>query len=234
MNSWSTFTLNSAKSIKNIDFIGTDLFMVVEEANGTSLEKIPFEAEFRETNSDFEFHLDHKVTEATSGVSVAYNANTNISTFTVPYRLRANMNIVGRYLANGETSTFVNTQGNTVTLKSGQLLQTTNATNGSTSTITATGDFRNSKFIIGEPFLMHYRFSQQRLTEGVGQRSELVSGRLQLHHFYIKFEDTGFFKVEVTPENRDTSTHKFTGRLLGAASAAIGQINLETGTLEYQ
>ena len=140
------------------------------------------------------------------------------------------MNIVGRYLANGETSTFVNTQGNTVTLKSGQLLQTTNATNGSTSTITATGDFRNSKFIIGEPFLMHYRFSQQRLTEGVGQRSELVSGRLQLHHFYIKFEDTGFFKVEVTPENRDTSTHKFTGRLLGAASAAIGQINLETGT----
>ena len=230
LNSWSTYTFNSARSIRNIDFIGTDLFCVVEEANGTSLEKIPFEAEFRETNSDFEFHLDHKVTEATSGVSVAYNASTDVSTFTVPYRLRANMNIVGRYLASGETSTFVNPQGNTVTLKSGQLIQSTNTTNGSTSTITANGDFRNSKFIIGEPFLMHYRFSQQRLTEGAGQRSEFISGRLQLHHFYIKFEDTGFFKVEVTPENRDTSTHKFTGRLLGAASAAIGQINLETGT----
>ena len=230
LNSWSTYTFNSARSIRNVDFIGTDLFCVVEEANGTTLEKIPFEAEFKEANSEFEFHLDHKVTEATTGVSVAYNASTNVSTFTVPYRLRANMNIVGRYLASGETSTFVNTQGTTVTLKAGQLLQTTNATNGSTSTITATGDFRNSKFIIGEPFLMHYRFSQQRLTEGAGQRSEFISGRLQLHHFYIKFEDTGFFRVEVTPENRDTSTHKFTGRLLGAASAAIGQINLETGT----
>ena len=230
LNSWSTYTFNSARSIRNVDFIGTDLFCVVEEANGTTLEKIPFEAEFKEANSEFEFHLDHKVTEATTGVSVAYNSSTNVSTFTVPYRLRANMNIVGRYLASGETSTFVNTQGTTVTLKSGQLLQTTNATDGSTSTITATGDFRNSKFIIGEPFLMHYRFSQQRLTEGAGQRSEFISGRLQLHHFYIKFEDTGFFKVEVTPENRDTSTHKFTGRLLGAASAAIGQINLETGT----
>ena len=230
LNSWSTYTFNSARSIRNVDFIGTDLFCVVEEANGTTLEKIPFEAEFKEANSEFEFHLDHKVTEATTGVSVAYNASTNVSTFTVPYRLRANMNIVGRYLASGETSTFVNTQGTTVTLKAGQLLQTTNATDGSTSTITATGDFRNSKFIIGEPFLMHYRFSQQRLTEGAGQRSEFISGRLQLHHFYIKFEDTGFFRVEVTPENRDTSTHKFTGRLLGAASAAIGQINLETGT----
>ena len=231
LNSWSTFTLNSAKSIRNIDFIGTDLFMVVEEANGTTLEKIPFEAEFRETNAEFEYHLDHKVTEATTGVSVAYNATTDVSTFTVPYRLNGAMSVVGRYLGDGETSTFVDTQGNTKTLKPGQALQTTNTANGSTATITASGDFRNSKFIIGEPFLMHYRFSQQRLTEGGGNNAgEIVSGRLQLHHFYIKFEDTGFFQVEVTPENRDTSTHKFTGRLLGAASSAIGQINLETGT----
>ena len=229
LNSWSTFTFNSAKSIKNIDFVGTDLFMVVEEANGTTLEKIPFEAEFREPNSEFEFHLDHKVTEATTGVSISYNSGTDVTTFTLPYRLNASMSVVGRYLADGETSTFVDTQGNTKTLKPGQVVQTTNTTNGSTSTITANGDFRNSKVIIGESYLMHYRFSQQRLTEG-SNAGEMISGRLQLHHFYIKFEDTGFFRVEVTPENRDTSTHKFTGRLLGASSAAIGQINLETGT----
>ena len=229
LNSWSTFTFNSAKSIKNIDFVGTDLFMVVEEANGTTLEKIPFEAEFREPNSEFEFHLDHKVTEATTGVSIAYNSGTDVTTFTLPYRLNGSMSVVGRYLANGETSTFVDTQGNTKTLKPGQVVQTTNTTNGSTSTITANGDFRNSKVIIGEPYLMHYRFSQQRLTEGANA-GEMISGRLQLHHFYIKFEDTGFFRVEVTPENRDTSTHKFTGRFLGSSSAAIGQINLETGT----
>ena len=229
LNSWSTFTFNSAKSIKNIDFVGTDLFMVVEEANGTTLEKIPFEAEFREPNSEFEFHLDHKVTEATTGVSISYNSGTDVTTFTLPYRLNGSMSVVGRYLANGETSTFVDTQGNTKTLKPGQVVQTTNTTNGSTSTITANGDFRNSKVIIGEPYLMHYRFSQQRLTEG-SNAGEMISGRLQLHHFYIKFEDTGFFRVEVTPENRDTSTHKFTGRFLGSSSAAIGQINLETGT----
>jgi len=232
LNSWFTFTINSNRSFKNVDFIGTDLFAVVEEANKVTLEKIPFETDFREANADFQFHLDHKVTEATTGVSVAYSSGTDVTTFTVPYRLRASMNVVGRYLASGETSTFVDTQGNTKTLKSGQVITTSNSTDGSTSTITANGDYRNSKFIIGEPYEMHYRFSSQRLTAGSSGQAggEYISGRLQLHHFYIKFEDTGFFKVEVTPENRDTSTHKFTGRLLGAASSAIGQINLETGT----
>ena len=231
LNAWFTYTFNSNRSILNIDFIGTDLILVVEEANGVTLEKIPFETNFREPNASFEYHLDHKVTEATSGVSVAYNSATGISTFTVPYRLRANMNIVGRYLASNETSTFVDAEGNTKTLVSGQALTTTNTSDGSTSTITAVGDFRNSKFIIGEPYEMHYRFSQQRLTQ-TGGSSELISGRLQIHHFYIKYEDSGFFQVEVTPENRDTSLHKFTGRLLGAASASIGQINLDTGTFK--
>ena len=231
LNSWFTFTINANRAIKNIDFIGTDLFCVIEEANGTTLEKIPFENNFKETNADFEFYLDHKVTEATTGVSVAYNSTTKKSTFTVPYRLRASMVVVGRYLASGETSTFVDLQGNTKNLKSGTVLNTTNTSDGSTTTITADGDFRNSKFIIGEPYEFHYRFSDQRITEASGQSSaEILSGRLQLRYFYLKFEDTGFFKVEVTPQNRDTSTHIFTGRLLGSASSAIGEINLETGT----
>ena len=232
LSSWFTFTINSNRSILNVDFIGTDLFVVIEEANKVTLEKIPFETDFKETNASFEYHLDHKVTEATTGVSVSYSSGTGLSTFTVPYRLRAKMNIIGRYLGSGETSTFVDAQGNTKTLVSGQALTTTNTTDGSTSTITAAGDYRNSKFIIGEPYEMHYRFSKQRLTEQGAGSPEYVGGRLQLHHFYIKYEDAGFFKVEVTPENRDTSTHKFTGRLLGAASSAIGQINLDTGTFK--
>tara|TARA_Y100001973_G_scaffold89285_1_gene135455 strand:+ start:720 stop:3206 length:2487 start_codon:yes stop_codon:yes gene_type:complete len=230
LNSWSTFTLNPAKSIRNIDFIGTDLYMVIEEANNTTLEKLPFEPDYKEANTEFEYHLDHKATEAHSNVSVTFNSGT--STFTLPYRLRGAMKIVGRYLANGETSTYVDSQGNTKTLKPGQVIQTTNATDGSTTTVTATGDYRNSKFIIGEPYEMQYRFSKQRITEDPG-KGEIIGGRLQLHHFYLKYESSGFFRVEVTPENRDTSVHKFTGRLLGSSSSAIGAVNLETGTFRF-
>ena len=228
LSSWFTYTINSNRSILNVDFIGTDLFAVIEETNKVTLEKIPFETEFTETNATFEYHLDHKVTEATTGVSVAFSSG--VTTFTVPYRLRANMNIIGRYTSSSETSTYVDSNGTTRTLGEGQVIQTTNSTDGSTSTITATGDYRNSKFIIGEPYEMHYRFSKQRLTEQGAGSPEYIGGRLQLHHFYIKYEDAGFFKVEVTPENRDTSTYEFTGNILGAASSTIGQINLDTGT----
>jgi len=231
LNAWFTFTINPNRKFLNIDFIGTDLFAVIEEANKVTLEKIPFETDFKEPNSEFEFYLDHKVTEATTGVSVAYNSGSDLTTFTVPYRLRKKMTVVGRYLASNETSTFVDTQGNTKSLKSGQVLQTTNATDGSTSTITINGDYRNSKFIIGEPYEMHYRFSKQRITEQQGQ-SELLSGRLQIHHFYIKYENSSFFQVEVTPQNRTTSIHKFSGRLLGSNSSVIGEINLDTGTFK--
>jgi len=238
LNAWSTFILNSSKTILNVDFIDTDLFMVVRNSNNvTSIEKLPFESNFTETNADFEFHLDHKLTEASTGVSVAYVASTNTTTWTLPYRTYAQMAVVGRHLASGETSTFISAPNtSTKTLSPGQVISTTTTnTNGSTLTITATGDYRLSKVIIGEPYEMHYRFSSQRLTEQVPGGSaggEFISGRLQLHHFYIKFENTGFFKVEVTPENRDTSTHKFTGNLLGAASSTIGSVNLETGTFK--
>jgi len=231
LNAWFTFTINSNRKFLNIDFIGTDLFAVIEEDNKVTLEKIPFETDFKEANSEFEFYLDHKVTEATTGVGVSYNAVTDKTEFSVPYRLRAKMTVVGRYLESTETSTFVDTRGQTKDLFAGQIIETTNLTNGSTSTITANGDYRNSKFIIGEPFEMHYRFSKQRITEQQGQ-SELLSGRLQIHHFYIKYEDAGFFQVEVTPQNRNTSIHKFSGRLLGANSSVIGQINLDTGTFK--
>ena len=229
LNSWFTFTINENRSIKNVDFIGTDLFLVIEEANNVTLEKLPFESDYKEANATFEYHLDHKVTE--SEITVAYNTLTKKTTFTLPYRLRATMNVVGRYISSTETSTFIDLNGTTQSLKAGTIIKTTNLTDGSTTTIEANGDYTNAKVIIGEPFEMHYRFSKQRITESPTQSSaEIISSRLQLHHFYIKYESTGFFKVEVTPEYRDTSTHKFSGRLLGAASSAIGQINLASGT----
>ena len=235
LNSWSTFTINEARTIRNIDFINNDLFMVIEQATGTTLEKMPFAADYKEPYSEFEYHLDHKVTEATAGVGVSFNAVTNTSTFSLPYRLRGKMDIVGRYISSSETSTYIDPQGNTQTLKAGQVIQSTNLTNGTTSTINVKGDYRNSKFIIGETYEMLYRFSRQRIIQAAGgdQQGEVISGRLQIHHWYIKYENTGFFQVEVTPESRDTSIHKFTGRLLGAASTSIGQINLATGTFRF-
>jgi len=96
---------------------------------------------------------------------------------------------------------------------------------------------------------MHYRFAKQRLTESAGSANELISGRLQLKHFYLKFEDTGFMKVEVIPQGanqfltnesnvQNSSTYEFTS-LLGTIKervdrdALVGSVNLlSTGTFK--
>ena len=236
LNSWFTYTFNAKKAIKDVEFIGTDLFITCDDVSESvarvTLEKLSFATDFREPNALFEYHLDHKVSEGTTGVSVAYDADTDTSTFTVPYKLNGTMKVIGRYLASGETSTYIDTVGVQQTLKPGQIITTTNLTNNTTSTIEASGDYRNSKFIIGESYEMHYRFSTQRLTQSSGGQNsgEIISGRLQLKHFYLKFEDSGFFKVEITPDNNATSTYKFTGRFLGSTSSSIGDVVLETGT----
>ena len=47
----------------------------------------------------------------------------------------------------------------------------------------------------------------------------------------MKFEDTGFIKVEVTPDNNITSTHTFTSTL-GTDSLKQGRVTLESGSFK--
>ena len=325
LNAWFTYTFAQDRAIKNIQFIGTDLFMVTEDIvdAGTSteinLEKLPFQPDFKEPHSTFEFHLDRKITETTTGVSISYDSSTQLSTITCPYRLDELMTVVSRDLAPSVLATYTSTTsnntvtvtktnhgfvtddqievflapssisgfavsttvgveeftgtitgkfiitkidnntftftsltnlgnitntlctiressyiidiyGNTRTVLPGEILIASNLVGGA-NTITIFGDVRKTKFIIGEPYEMHYRFAKQRLTEAPGKGSELISGRLQLKHFYLKFEDTGFMKVEVTPDSNNTSTYEFASTL-GTASSTIGATTLETGTFK--
>jgi hypothetical protein len=78
---------------------------------------------------------------------------------------------------------------------------------------------------------MQFRLSKQRLTSN-DNKGDILGGRLQLRNFYFKYQDTGFFTVEVTPEDRDTSTYKFTGDILGTSASTIGVLNLDTGTFK--
>ena len=123
LNSWFTYTFASDRHIKNIDFIGTDLFVVTEVApeagfaSEYNLEKLPFEPNYREPNSDYEYRLDRKLTESSTGVSITFDASTSLSTVTMPYRLDEEMNIITRDLAPAEHATYTTTtSNNTVTI----------------------------------------------------------------------------------------------------------------------
>ena len=121
LNSWYVYTFDEGRSIKNIDFIGSELFIVSEDdvySGSTSrvyLEKLPFQTDVKEPNCDYEYHLDRKITESTTGLSITYDASTNLSEITCPYRLDTNrMSVVSKHLAPSVRATYNSTSANNV------------------------------------------------------------------------------------------------------------------------
>jgi hypothetical protein len=90
-------------------------------------------------------------------------------------------------------------------------------------------------FWAGEVYEMSYTFSDVTLKQQTqtGGYAVVADGRIQLRYGTLIFADSGYFQVEVTPDHRDTSTHKFTGRILGAGSLVIGEIPIESGEYRF-
>ena len=227
LNAWFDIDLPLSYKILNIDFIGSDLFLVVESATETVLLKLPFEPIQEDV---VEIHLDFKVTEETTGVSITYDSNTKLSTFTFPYKLYSTPTVIGRI-----SSTYVDSKGNTKTLSFGETIKTSTIAyndRGTTSVVTATGDYRNSKVIMGFKFDSFYMFPKQKLIDEK-TNAPILGGRFQLLNFYLKYEKTASFLVTVagTGSNADYSDrrnwheysdHKFTSHLLGIKSSSAG------------
>jgi hypothetical protein len=79
-----------------------------------------------------------------------------------------------------------------------------------------------------------------------GTDPAIITGKLQVKDINFHYQDTGYFKVQVTPLQRDVDTYEFTGRIIGDADNVVGQAaiddfgtfraqvltNGETGTIE--
>ena len=123
LNSWFTYTFSTSRIIRNIEFIGTDLFLVTEDIVDSgvnteiNLEKLIFEPDFKEPHTDFEYRLDRKVTESDTGVSISYDSSANQTTITCPYRLDEQMTVVGREVAPRTVAKYNSTtSNNTITV----------------------------------------------------------------------------------------------------------------------
>ena len=102
-------------------------------------------------------------------------------------------------------------------------------TTGSLRTLAeATADIAASAVIYaGIPYIFKYQFSEQVLMQ---DNKAITTNKLQIRNFNIVYSDTAYFKVESTPEARDTQTREFNGRVVGSLSNILGQANLASGS----
>jgi len=242
-SAWHRFTLGTDVEVLGIDFIDTDLYMVVQRTQGIFIEKLAFELGKADVGSTYVSRLDRRVDTPT----------TSNKTITLPYEKSPGRDIEVITKAGVRIPVDTQTDGSaTVVVKdtlhntenSGSVTETasTSVDYGDLSTATETDDYDlitaaldAVEFYVGEAYEMSYTFSDVTLKQQTqtGGYAVIADGRVQLRYGNIIFADTGFFQVEVTPDYRDTSTHYFTGRVLGSGQMLVGSIPIESGEYRF-
>ena len=216
-NAWSYWEYEGAKSILGADFVDSDLYLVMQYADGVYLERTVIRPENVDAGAPIELLVDRKADETLCTTVLSNPAGLDLqSTITLPYPINAGsrMIVVGRY-ANGNT------------LQPGQVVEPISQTS---NTITVRGDLTASKFFVGERYDMLYEFSTQYLKEQPpGGGMSVISGpRLQLRTWTMIFDQASSFQIRVTPRSRDPLTYAHGPISLGDQSAVLGGLSLRT------
>jgi hypothetical protein len=203
--------------ILNCSFIESDVWMVVARADGVFIEHVSLEPGRVDAPSSMLVHLDRRLDDL--DVQATYDAVSNTTSFDIPYEL------------NGETYQVVAWHGNVEkAYRPGKLVPFT----VSGRKITVPGTL--TKFFFGRQYAMRYRFSKLMIREeamGGGGFQPIGMGRIQVRKMAMTFNNTGYFRVEVTPAQRDTYTYTFSGRVVGSGKNIIGTISLEEGRFSF-
>ena len=177
------------------------LYVMAAEGTNTKLFKIDLR-NLKDTTLGHGVYLDMK-----TSVTGTYDSATNLTTFTSPYGARTGLIAVDR--TNGANYTATNTTGSTYTIVG-----------------------NHTSLFIGVPYSSVYRLSTQYIRENTGRGLvAITSGRYQIRNISFNFENSGFFQVEVTPNNRDKSTTIMNGYVIGTSGSIVGQPAINSGTL---
>jgi hypothetical protein len=222
--SWSYWDLTAGKVLA-IQCVTETLYLLIEYADGSVwLEKMPV-ADRLSTDALTTLLLDRSVTTttATSAAVRVPNGTYNVVADATVWPLGYTAEVpVEAWTLYGSTQ------------NGGKLIG--RALAGAT-TITAQGDWRNKGIVFGQPFEFRYRFSKfvLKADAGAGKVASNVA-RTQVRHAMLRYHDTSFFKVEVTPERRDTTVYKFDGWILGVRNSQVGSTlgqGLDIGDRSY-
>lgn len=202
--SWSKWVFDAGDTVLGMAAISASLYFVIQRADGLFLEKMDIQAGQSDADVGFLVHLDRRVK-----LTGSYDAGTNLTTWTLPYQDSAAFEVV----LSGD---FPTSKGNSLTIS-----------RPDSSHITAIGNYSAGLAYIGRKYTMRYRLSEQFMRDY--KTNAILDGRLQMRHMSFLYVNSGYFRIEVTPKARDTSSYSFTGKIIGDASLVIGTPTIVTG-----
>jgi hypothetical protein len=256
-SAWQKWTFDDA--ITGFDFIDSTLYLIL---NGIQLVEMPVENALTDTGLDYTLLLDNRIDGAVATVNYddqtnrttisnlpsGYDATTDFTVFTKGGSERKIVDVsFGDIEIEGFLASYVKYEG--VIYKCGTNHTSSLFTRPDTSPFwsvstevpnapawTSEGAFYNNEryFVVGKPYNMLYRFSNQALKQPTerGGRSASDYTYQTIRNASIEYADSGHFTVEVTPRFRDKYTYVYNPALLSSIST-LDRFTPESGHFRF-
>ena len=226
LQAWYRWSFDTDNEIMSIQVFDNFLFVLVRKDGLIWLEKIPLGVAQQDTDTvngplqgmGYSIPIDRKVS-----ITGVYDAGTDTTQFTLPYGdltidelilgpawdtdfIEPDLSVTKQRLAGMRFQAGINM---TVTLFNGQTVLQVDGqfqTNLNSNTPLA---------FAGRSYKKDIHLSRQFFRDP--RSGEIVHGTLQLMTMNVRHKDTGFYAVEITPENRATITTEFVVPLVGSS-----------------
>lgn len=222
-SSWSTWTFDG--DVRWARFYDNRLWLVMTYGDGTYL--VSLEAEELDSPTEPAIYLDRLLSypECNSNlwqldnVGSSYDADLDLTTFTLPYAMESTTDIVVRYDSPQSRALVIAT-----------------ASSGTSVTCNVKGDWRNTKLAIGARYKFEYEFTQAFTPQRDQARQRIIGaidGRLQVATWTIHHFNSGRYDVVVRRRNRSNdSRHQYWARVLDVENNRLDSAPtvLSTGT----
>jgi hypothetical protein len=214
-SAWQRWTLAGNPTILNAEFVDNDLYLVVKRSDGVFLEKLRVQPNAFDIGLGFLVHLDQRI-HTDQLAAPTYDSPTRTTTYTLPYAPSTDIVAV----TSPGSSSIAAMQVEVVSVNSGPA-----------QTVTLKGDTRTYKMWFGQNYERRYRFSRFFLRQPApnGGTMTVQTGRLQIGHLTLSYNNSSYFRIEVTPQGRQTYRYEVTGRVLGDGSNVLGSVPLRSG-----
>lgn len=203
-SAWGLFTFPGG-NVRSLGYLLGNLYVLIERSGQLFLEYLP---SVEGTTDEFETTPRLDQMQYVSGVYDAQSGTTSWE------------------LTHSYTSPVVIT---TLLFPEGKQFLSLNVTQDGTM-VTAQGQWDETDVLVGEEYEAYVQFSKQYIRDN---QTSLVNGRLQLRNMTLRYENSGYFEVDVEPEFRDTKTFTFTGRILGSGNNQVQKFSLSSGRFRF-
>lgn len=208
---WNKWTFADCTKIHSGAFSGTFLYLLMQRSDGLSLERIKFDEDVFDLNTNYEILLDRRSTSVTK----VYDPTAKITTITLPWSTTANVEVIG------------SDPVGTVDPVNGVRYDVTKVND---NTVTVDGDITSQNLTVGLSYEWKYEFSTFFFKQQKGSGDVVVlDGRVQLRYVTVEYHNSAYFQTHVLLPGRDEFVTTFNGRVAGDFQNVLGTQSFASG-----